>query len=54
MTSTNSEEKPPEQSEEKPPEQSSEPSKLEYQILDETYQKYDLTFKIIVIGNSGI
>ena len=40
MTSTNSEEKPPEQSEEKPPEQSSEPSKLEYQILDETYQKY--------------
>jgi hypothetical protein len=25
----------------------------DYELLDETYQNYDLSFKVIVIGNSG-
>ena len=45
MTSTNSDEK--------TQDNSSGQQKLEYEILDETFPKYDLTFKIIVIGNSG-
>ena len=40
-------------SEEKTQDNSSGQQKLEYEILDETFPKYDLTFKIIVIGNSG-
>ena len=44
MTSTNSEEKTAETSEE--PEQ-------DYEILSEVYPQYDLSFKIIVIGNPG-
>jgi hypothetical protein len=25
----------------------------DYELLEETYQNYDLSFKVIVIGNSG-
>ena len=25
----------------------------DYELLDENYQNYDLSFKVIVIGNSG-
>ena len=45
MASTNSEEQ--------TGETSSEESKLDYEILSEEYPQYDLSFKIIVIGNSG-
>ena len=34
-------------------EQSSEESQKDYEILSEEYTQYDLSFKIIVIGNSG-
>ncbi len=29
------------------------PKKREYEVLPEDYASYDLSFKIIVIGNSG-
>ena len=44
MTSTNSEEQTSATSEE---------SNQDYEILCEEYPKYDVSFKIIVIGNSG-
>ena len=34
-------------------ESSSKGDELEYEILSEEYNQYDLSFKIIVIGNSG-
>jgi len=45
MTSKNSEEQMGETPSEEP--------KLDYEILSEEYPQYDLSFKIIVIGNSG-
>jgi len=45
MTSKNSEEQTGETPSEEP--------KLDYEILSEEYPQYDLSFKIIVIGNSG-
>ena len=31
-----------------------EEKKPEYEILTDDYPKYDLSFKIIIIGNSGV
>ena len=31
-----------------------EPETKDYEVLSEDYQSYDLSFKIIVIGNSGV
>ena len=45
MTSKNSEEQMGETPSEEP--------KLDYEILSEEHPQYDLSFKIIVIGNSG-
>ena len=45
MTSQNSEGETTEQVTEEP--------KKDYEILSEEYTQYDLSFKIIVIGNSG-
>jgi len=45
MTSKNSQEQMGETPSEEP--------KLDYEILSEEYPQYDLSFKIIVIGNSG-
>ena len=38
---------------EKEPEQEAPQNDKEYEILREDYPNYDLSFKIIVIGNSG-
>ena len=38
---------------EKEPEQETTQNDKEYEILREDYPNYDLSFKIIVIGNSG-
>ena len=38
---------------EKEPEQEATQNDKEYEILREDYPNYDLSFKIIVIGNSG-
>ena len=38
---------------EKEPEQEASQNDKEYEILREDYPNYDLSFKIIVIGNSG-
>ena len=45
MTSTNSEDQTTQETSSK--------DDLEYEILNEEYTQYDLSFKIIVIGNSG-
>ena len=44
-----------ENTEEKETQESSTPEKpeLDYELLRENYPNYDLSFKIIVIGNSG-
>ena len=41
----------PEKGEEK--EETTEKKELDYELLSEEYSQYDLSFKIIVIGNSG-
>ena len=38
---------------EKEPEQEAPQNDKEYEILREDYPNYDLSFKVIVIGNSG-
>lgn len=30
------------------------PTPLDYELLDDDYPNYDLSFKVIVIGNSGM
>ena len=45
--------KPKDDSEKENQDNSTKQQKFDYEILDGTFPKYDLTFKIIVIGNSG-
>ena len=48
MTSTNSENETTQE-----PSSQEEKEQPDYEILSEEYSQYDLSFKIIVIGNSG-